>query len=276
MPPLSDQEVNELYDNIQNPKTEEAPTQSEQDAYELAEGVKVGKDDLINYAKEGYTYKQTAEDFKKKQEEFNQTYSKYSEIDKWAQDNPEQWSYVLENYNKNLTQNNNQNYNESNKQNSPDLKGVSPELKSYLDQINDINLKVKNLEGFWELDRRKKEDAALDEEINSIKEKYKFWDFSQKDEAGQTLEQKVLKHAAQIGVDRFEIAFRDLMHDKLIEKAREEGKEGVAKDLERKSKLGILGETKQSIFKVNESKNRKNKSYDELLREGLEDLGVKY
>lgn len=268
---LSEQDVNELYEKIQQPTSSANIPMTQEESYELSDGVKVNKDELLDYARQGYNYKQNPE------QNLSDEYKQYAEVDTWAKQNPDQWKHILESYNKNnLTDNVENNYNENeNVTEETNLQeNISPELQPILSQINDISTKLRTIEGRFDLAKRQEEDDLLDQEITFIKDKYKDLDFKTPDDNGETLEHKVLKHAQDLGVNSFQVAFKDLMHDKLLERAKSKGMETIQKEIERKTKLGLLGESKKSVLKLGKTKSTRGKSYDDLLNEGLEELGL--
>jgi hypothetical protein len=70
----------------------------------------------------------------------------------------------------------------------------------------------------------------------------------------------------------FRAAFRDYYNDHLLGKAKEEGKELVSKELQKRTKLGILGESPKPSKGLTVAAGVKNKSYNDLVQEALAEL----
>ena len=266
---LTDDQVTELYDKVNAPTNNEIPMsakpeQAAEEKYAIAEGLEVSKDDLMKYARSGHEYQTKMEQFQQQQTELEQSSSRYKEIDEFATGNPEWWDHVQKSYND--REQNNDNI-------EPDA-GLSPELQAIQGQITEISKFIDAQKSEMEQKQRAEEDSHLESEITQVRDAHPNMDFTTTDETGKTLEQNVLTHAMQIGTSSFRAAFRDLMHERLIAKAAEQGKEALGKDLERKTKLGILGENSTSVLKKSKSYS-KDKSYDDLTQEALEELGIK-
>lgn len=272
---LTDEQVNDLYEKINSPSSSSNIPDSHDPGpreWELAEGVKASEEDLLNYAKKGYESAQTMEAFNKEKEQFFPVMDKYKQIDEYAIQNPEWWEHVQNSYG-NREQSNDTIGNELTSQDSQ--QELSPELQAITNQLNEVREFIHSQKSEQERKQMAEDDSLLDAEINSIKEQHAYMDFGTPDEKGVTLEQKVLKHAQEIGTQSFRVAFRDYAHDKLISKAEELGKEAIGKDIQRKTKLGILGSsTKSSSPKLASGYNKK-KSYEDLAREAIEELGIK-
>ncbi len=164
--------------------------------------------------------------------ELEQRFSPYSKVDEYAQKNPQWWAHVLEQYQ--AAQANGQAI-------DPNLAAVIKPLEeklgkydSYFQQMEQEKVEAEN----------KKSDDALDAEIGSIREKYPNIDLTSVDpQTGLTLELRVMKHAKAIGTGSFTAAFRDYLHDQLLEQAKATGREAIAKEAQVNAKKGILGKT---------------------------------
>ena len=110
-----------------------------------------------------------------------------------------------------------------------------------------------------------KQDQALDQEVQSIREKHADLDWNTLDENGKHLELRVLEHAQANGISSFKAAFRDLLHDDLISRAASQGKLAIAKGIQNRSKLGVLGEspTPQKGMPT-PNRNMRTTSYEDL------------
>lgn len=265
----NDQVVDELYDKINAPTSSDIPMTEpkakslDPDMFEFtANGkkIKATKDQVLQWASQGHDYSQKMEAFKKERGEYDPIIQKYKEIDEYAQANPDWFQHVQDSWNSRdkVTQ--------QELQDNPELAAIKTELGD-LKQFKEEFVAAKNRE------QREEEDKLLDMEIKSIKEQHSDYDWINPDEEGHTLEKKIMKHGIDHGIPSFKVAFRDYMHEKLIAKAEERGKETVGKDLAKKTKLGLLGETSTPTKGLQDAVNYKNKSYEDLLAEGLAELG---
>jgi len=113
--------------------------------------------------------------------------------------------------------------------------------------------------------------------VNSIRKQFSNIDFDTPDENGLNLEMKVLQHAESLGIDgskpgAFRIAFRDFYHDHLINKAQEQAKENLQRDIQKRTKLGIVGSSDQPTKGLKVAEGVRHKSYDDLLQEALSEI----
>ena len=70
----------------------------------------------------------------------------------------------------------------------------------------------------------------------------------------------------------FKAAFRDYMHERLVKDAELKGKESAQQEIQRRNKLGLLGTTPTPLKTIQPAVNLKDKSYEELAREALQEL----
>ena len=231
--------------------------------------VKASRDKMIQWAQLGYQYPQKAGELNQKQQEFQarqaefekqrqemeQRLNPYREVDEYAAKNPDWWAQVQEQYKQKL----------AGAQTNPEvqqLKAELAELKAFRDEYKNEKQSKQVQE----------EDSKLGQEIESIRKQYSNIDFETPDEEGLNLEMKILKHAQENGLPSFRAAFRDYYHDHLLGRAKEEGKEAISKEVQKRTKLGILSESSKPTKGLKVAENVKNKSYEELKREALSEL----
>ena len=267
--PLSDAEIESLYNSVMSP-SENDPFSNQVNQVNQVEkkynlnGKDLTPDELYNLASE-YTQKQS---------EYESKYKNYEEVDKYAQSNPDWWNHVTQNYqNKNNSSFQN-NKNEIKSDLEIEETNLSPELQFLNQELKEVKNFINSFKSEIQIKQQKEEDNLLDIEINRIKGQYNYINFDEKDQSGMTVEQSILKHAQEIGTRSFEAAFKSKMHDKLIAKAIEQGKESLNKDLEKKTKLGILGVSDKPVLQNTGNVNRKNQSYQDLATIALQELGV--
>jgi hypothetical protein len=124
-------------------------------------------------------------------------------------------------------------------------------------------------------EQKQKEDAALDSEVSKIMEQHKDLDWTSADESGFTLEQRVLKHANDTGINSFRAAFRDYNHDQLLKLAELRARESAMLERQKVTKNGLLGQSPTPKKGLQTAENVKGKSYNNLVSEALNELGIR-
>jgi hypothetical protein len=163
-------------------------------------------------------------------QELEQRFNPYKEIDEYVKKDPAWWKHVTDSWN------------------SREQPKIDPALETLLKPIQEKLGKFEQFLGTVEqqqaLEEQQKADQALDQEISEIRKAHPNIDLSALDpETGESLEVRICKHAGEIGTRSFKAAFRDYLHDKLIEDARATGRQAVTKDKESQIRKGILGTT---------------------------------
>jgi hypothetical protein len=153
---------------------------------------------------------------------------------------------------------------------------VIPEIQALKSELAELKQFRDEYTSEKSASRMENEDKVLSQEVDSIRKQFPNIDFDTPDENGKSLEMKVLDHAQSMGLDgskpgHFRSAFRDFYHDQLISRAKDEGKETVSKTIQKQTKLGLLGETSKPTRGLKVAENVKNKSYEALLQEAIEE-----
>lgn len=245
-----------------------APEQQAEPEYEYTARGKTIKEPIsaiLKRASQGYDYSQVMQDFNQKQSEFNEKYKLYNEIDQYANQNPDWWTHIQSQY---------QNRNGQPQQAASPTGELPPELQPILGEINELKQFKQELMAEKNRQFREQEDNRLKEEIEGVKKSYSNLDFSTPGEDGKTLEIKVMEYGVANGIKSFKTAFRDFYHDELLRRAKEEGMESTKKELQKKTRLGLLGETSTPTKGIKDAGDVKNRSYNDLTREALEELGI--
>lgn len=249
-----------------------APTISDFEFEYNGKQIKVPYQDpkVKTWAAQGYDYSQKMAQFNQQKAEFEKSFSPYKLIDDFAKQNPDWWEHVEKSY-----QARKQSGATPNASANPDLQALTAQIKAELE--NELKPIKDNFEQTKLKEQQAKiqsEDQALENEIKSIREQYKDLDWDTKDQTGQSLEMKVVKHAIDNDIKNFRAAFRDYNHENLIKRAQESGKSLQTKELQKRTKLGIIGESSTPKKGINPAEGVKNKSYNDLLRESLEEAGI--
>lgn len=256
------------------PTAPEAQPQAEPEyEYEWSgQKIKAPLSQLLKKASMGHDYAQKMGELNKQREQFTQEYKlsqqlkeQFGPVDEWVRANPQKWEKL-------------QAVIEAEKAGHGDLDVNHPlfqELQHLKRQLNEaIMPTIQSMQEEKTRIQHEAEDKALNDEIQSIREKYKDLDWATLDEHGRSREMRVLKHASENGFKTFKSAFFDLYHDDLEKRAEERGKGSVANEKAKQAKTGLLGKVQAPTPSLTKAANTKNKSYNDLTREALEELGL--
>lgn len=224
---------------------------------------------VTQWVSQGYDYAQKMQAFRQQQSEFEQKQrlisdleSKYKPLEEYYSKNPDRWAYINEQY-------------EALQNGLDPADPVSQKLQSILEsKLKPYDQFIQQLQARELQHQQQTEDQALDTEIQSIRDNYKDLDWGSVDAEGKNLEYRVLEHANKIGTTSFRAAFRDFYHDQLVKLSEEKAKESVVKERQKQTKLGLLGQSSTPKKGVTHAEDIKNKSYDDLIAEAIEEFGL--
>lgn len=258
-------------------ETQEAPTQNSPTAAELEflygdKAVKVPFTDprVKQWASQGYDYAQKMAEFNRRNGEFEalqKSHAPYKAIDEYAKQNPDWWKHVESSF-------------EARKLGGAPAASANQDLEALKAQLKaELESEFKPIKEFHTNFVEKEQDERLGQEIESIRKEYANLDWDTPDQQGQSLEQRVVKHAIEMGLDgskkgHFRAAFRDFNHEHLVKNAEDKGKEQINKELQKRTKLGLLGASPTPKKGIAQAEGVKNKSWNDLEREALEELGI--
>ena len=188
-------------------------------------------------------------------------FDRYGEVDTYAKQNPEWWKFVEEQWAQRDQQR---------QQLDPSL---APVLNPLLERLGSMESFVQTLQEQKRQQELESQDKALDAEIESIRKANPNIDFASVDESGRTLEYRVLKHASENGINSFRAAFRDYLHDKLVEEAKAQSLSQQAQGQTKAVKAGVLGKT-PAPTKAAPEISHKGKSWDQLGADVLKEYGL--
>jgi chaperonin cofactor prefoldin len=218
------------------------------------------------WASQGYDYAQRTQEFATQKAEWeskiNQYETTYAPIDKWAKENPEQWKSLLTSWQQAQAGN----VTEQNKQAQ-----LPPEIQQKLAKYDEYFNKIEQQELAQKI---QKEDSELDAEIESVVKQYPHLDFNAPTQDGKSLMYQVLDYADKRGIKSFADAFYAFNHKTLFNLAEQKGKEAVTSDIQKKTKLGVLGQTKVPTRVFGKTENVGSKSYDDLLNEAKSEYNL--
>lgn len=289
----SEEYLDSLADGVDKPRNSEramtaAPKEaapSKEEMFEFVHNgktIKANKEQLIKYAQQGYDYPQRAQKLNQQTAKWNQEradwekkWGIYKQIDDYARQNQDWWNFINQQW---------QSRGSFNPQsaNAPANTGTGtqgdpvaahPKLAALEQRLQQFEPLINQLAEDRRLAHEKAEDEKLEQEIQSIRNEYKDLDWDSLNEEGKTLEHRVLEHAQATGINSFRAAARDLLFDQLVTRANSQGKLAVAKGIQQRTKLGVLGESPTSVRTMpKSSKDIRKTSYEELEAEVREDI----
>jgi hypothetical protein len=282
-----------LYESLTNPEPSEpiveskpapqavaAPTEQAKPApepeYEYTwsgQKIKAPLSEVLKKASMGHDYAQQMAKFREERQSFEteRTLSQklreeYDPIDKWVRSNPDKWEKL-------------QAVIQAEKDGHGELDVNHPLFQKYQSLEKTLNEKILPTIEAQENEKirlkNEAEDKALDDEIKAIRDKYKDLAWDSVDEHGRSMEVRVVKHAAENGFKSFRAAFLDLYHDDLEKRAEERGKGTVVNERLKQAKTGLLGKTAAPTQGLKKAADIKQKSYNDLTAEALEELGLR-
>lgn len=219
------------------------PTTPEQQFLEyVARGktIKEPIDMVLKRASMGYDYAQRMNELKTQMSEIegirkqNEELSRWREYDEFAKKNPEWAQHVQQTW-----------------ENRQGIGQENPEVSALKTQLSQMQQKFEEVNKFISSQQQAKEDQALTQEIESIRQRYTDIDFQTPDESGKSLEWKVLEHAQQHGIRSFKTAFHDFYHDHLATMRESAAKESAVKQNQMLRKQGIMGVSDKPQSKKN-------------------------
>jgi len=119
-------------------------------------------------------------------------------------------------------------------------------------------------------------EATQEGSIAKYKETNADFDWVKKDETGHTLEDRIGQAMIDNGVKNFKIMADSFLLNEHMNRKTLEGKESLAKDIQKVNKLGLGKVTKKSQLGVSKSDDISKKSYDDLIKESFAELGLTY
>lgn len=260
------------------PKENKAPAAKEE-SFEFEHGgkkVKGTRDQIIKWAQMGYDRPQAMQKFNQEKQawenqkkQWESQWEVYKQIDDFAKSNSDWWKYVESNW-----------QNRTNFQPGQPAPGapahppqIDPRLQSFERELSEIKPVVSEIKTALQTWQETREDQELDSEIQSIRGQHKDLDWESLDENGKSLETRVLEHAQQNGIRTFKTAFRDLLHDELLNRAEASAKLAVSKGIQQRTKLGVLGQSPTSKTQAPQrTKDIRKTSYEELEDEIRQEL----
>lgn len=238
--------------------------------------VKGTREQILKWAQMGYDYPMRAQKLTQekqqwdaKRQDWEKQWGLYKQIDDYAKTNKDWWQFVQQSWqNKGVAQ-------PATPQNGAPAATdpYAPKFQALEQKLSQFEQIAQTLQEEKRASVEKEEDQRLEQEIRSIREQHKDLDWDTLDENGKSLELKVLEHAQSTGIPTFKAAMRDLLHDELVTRAQTAGKLAVSQGIQKRTRLGVIGET-PTPTKGMPPRNRdmRKTSYEEIENEIREEL----
>lgn len=221
---------------------------------------------------QGYNYSQRMAEMNRRQDELAKQgerykgFDRYGEVDAYAKQNPDWWKFVEEQW-----QTRSQQPAAGGAALPPELEGV---LKPLQQEIETLRAWREEQLSATAKQEEQRHDEALSKDIESIRDANPTIDFDAVDQSGTTLEGRILKHAAEIGTTSFRAAFRDYLHDQLLESSKAAKLAADAKTPDKLKAAGILGTSPTPRRAAAAPVNVKGRSWDDVAKDAMDDLGI--
>ncbi len=242
--------------------------------------IKGTREQILKWAQMGYDRPQFAQKINAEKAKWEaekaqkqQQWQVYEQVDAYAKQNKEWWDHVQKAWS---TRGQPGGVPATATANAPVAQDAyNPKLQALEQKLSQFEPVVQKVSQFYQDQQQRIEDENLDREVKSIRGEHADLDWDTLDENGKSLELRILEHAQSKGIREFGIAFRDLLHKELLNKAQGQAKLAVAKGIQTRTKLGVLGETPtpSSLWNRNsQPKDIRKTSYEELEQEIREEL----
>lgn len=153
---------------------------------------------------------------------------------------------------------------------------VSPEDKNMIleSRLNQVLERLNAQEQAINARKTAEIEAKQEGAIESYKQKHSDFDWNTKDENGATLEDRIMQSMIDKGIKDFEIMADHVLKKELMVKEAMQAKEQVARKIQTAHKQGLGAVTNKSQLAAKKAENVSAKSYDDLVLEGLKELGI--
>jgi phage-related protein len=178
------------------------------------------REKAITWLQQGHNYSQRAAELNRKEREFQSQaekykgYDRYDQINSYAKENPDWWKFVESQWHQRSA------FQPGQTEQTPLDPRLGTMLSPLHQEIEQLRAWRETAEQQVQREAQAREDEALQADIDSIREKHPTIDFDAVDETGRTLEARICEHGAKEGIKSFRAAFRDYLHDHLVDSAK--------------------------------------------------------
>lgn len=277
--------------NTERPMTEKDVTPpkdakpAKEETYEFTHGgkpVKGTRDQVLKWAQMGYArpqeiqkWNQEKQEWEKSKTSLEKQYAEYKQVDEYAKTNKDWWDHILNSWKTRQTFTPGTAPVDGAPAKTPVQ--IQPEVNQKLQileqKLGETSEFIKTIQQEKAEQKKAQEDEKLDKEITGLRAKHTDLDWDTLDENGKALETRILEHAQNNGIPTFRAAMRDLLFDDLTARAAAQGKLAVARGIQTRTKMGVLGESPTSAkFMSNSNRDIRKTSYEQLEQEAKEEI----
>lgn len=299
--PQTSEEADALYNSVMSPEVEPpepTETDSQQDDQEQSEpGVneqpgntddlfvlkhkdfengerQFSRDKVTEYAQKGFDYElkmhslkseraafdERLQEFEKSQKEFSEKREYWETIDKYMTENPAFAETVRQAWEARQGQ-------QSQVTMDPQYRALQSTIEALQNRLDSEDKEKR------EISQKQAEESLVKSKTDYRKDHPDF-DWETKDEFGETLQDRIEKHAVDNGIRSFKLAANSYLFDQHIKRTEMKAKEAAAKELIEKKKMGLGPVTDRSIRQTQSATSLHSMSYQDLASEALKELGI--
>lgn len=277
-PVEGNQESNSEESNTESVKTDQGTTNDDMFTlkhkdFENGER-QFSRDKVLEYAQKGFDYELKMHNFKKDRSSFDEekqtfesereTFTRdreyWSKVDQYMKDNPGFAEVVQQEFAKIQGQ----------EVSAP----LSPREQAMQQEIESLKARFDAQDTATQERSQKQAEEKFVKSTVEYKKKHSDFDWDSKDEFGHTLQERIENHAIENEFKNFNDAANAYLFDQHMKRAAIKAKEDAAKELQKQRKLGLGPVTDHSTRTATQARTVSQMSYEDLMREGLTELGI--
>ena len=151
---------------------------------------------------------------------------------------------------------------------------MSPEYQALQDTIQQLQDRLNAQDTERQEHSQKQAEESLVKSKLDYKKEHPDFDWHAKDEFGQTLQERIEKHAVDNGIRSYKLAANSFLFDQHMKRTEMKAKEVAAKEIIEQKKKGLGPITDRSVKKTQQANNLGAMTYQDLATEALKELGI--
>jgi hypothetical protein len=232
------------------------------------------RDKVTEYAQKGFDYElkmhqlkteraafeEKMQELEKGQTEFSQKREYWENIDKYMEENPAFADTVRQAWDAQQGQNS--------------QTTMSPEYQALQSTINQLQERLNAQDKETQEHSHKQAEESLIKSKTDYQKEHPDFDWDAKDEFGQTLQERIEKHAVDNGIQSYTLAGNSYLFEQHMKRAEMKAKESAAKELLDQKKKGLGPVTDHSIKQTQQASALGAMTYQDLAKEALKEMGI--
>lgn len=181
-------------------------------------------------------FNQQKEGWEQERQQAQQIIDRYKQIDEYAQQNPEWFDYVQQQWQKK------QAYGDlptEIDENDPVAQAILATKRENQELKNELAKFREEIEFSKQSEADQKAEQELRSEIHGVRDEFKSVNFDEPDQHGVSLENRIIKHGLENNMG-FKQAFLDYYYPNLIKLERERAMKEAAENIQKKTKMGVV------------------------------------